>query len=356
MERTKKYVLVVFLFFLFFLFIPTVNASKLVVVSDNPFDKAVAEIYADKFNAEVVVLPNGDLDEASAEKILTSNCSEVDIIGGPGGVSIYVEILLGSLGGGAENKVNSHGSEDGVIIRRFLGSDRYKTSLLVAEQWEKSKGVFLVHGFDILGLKKIESQAKEKGYPIIYYNPYHVPPKVEEVNEVIEKLECKEIIKVSTPVINNISTVSKRNLLRTEPLATEVIKLDPKEQAENIIREAKRTSSNLSTAEKAFNTSMYGEAFILAASVMVNRNIPSVKYDTNITPIGAILRLIRKAGPYLIETPPAPRSYNAKEWEQKWSGYSKAKENFKKAKKAFREGNRTLAKQLALEALEILES
>jgi putative cell wall-binding protein len=420
----------------FFLMPPYLNgqtSGEIVVVSDHVFDRAVAEVFAEQIGAELIVLNGGELNESIVEHLILLNPSKVYIVGGSYAVSHYVEILFGVLGGGMSDTVHSGISDEGVEVRRFYGSDRYKTSILVAQEgWERADKVFLVHGFDVLGLEKIKEEAKKEKSPILYYNPYHAPPTVKNLQNVVDGLGAENVTMVTSPAISNVSMVSKGRLMRTDVNATNTLETSPREQAEkaleiagdgvenaeagakilrgiyetNATRKAveeiygwsyrlnrdvtlqelrlfeidenqdlKASRKLLEKAKEAFNNSLYGEAFVLANSVHYHarkavRMRLWLKDDIKrgyiqeevggLSASGAILKLLERAGPKLAlpGMPPPPPGYDPEKWRElrkdEEERNMKLKGNFEEAKKALRAGNETLAKELAMEALNSL--
>jgi len=213
-------------------------AEPVVVVSDNPFDLAVAELLRDRVNASLVVLEDGELNESTVTELIMLNPERVYIVGGLDAVSWEVESLFGASIGGRIDSIWHGTSSEGVEVIRFHGSDRYKTSWLVAEEWKQSKKVYLVHGHDPVGLERAFSQAKREGAPILYYNPYHVPPLIKELESRIRALGAEDIILTTSPYISKPEMVTNRKLLRSEVHATQVLNITPREQAEAAIHRA----------------------------------------------------------------------------------------------------------------------
>lgn len=412
-----------------FLLIPEISAgeaSAVVVVSDNPFDLAVAEVFGEKVGARVVVLADGELNETTLEELILLDPQRVYIVGGVEAVSWRVEVLFGANAGGAVDTVWRHTSPEGVEVLRFFGSDRYKTSRLVArEGWKHASKVYLVHGYDPLGLQKVKALAKEEKAPIIYYNPYHAPPLVRNLEEVIESLNASNVTLVTSPYITNVEMVSNRNLMRSDIEASYTINISSKSQAEAAIERAEEvlekaealreelrrvyetritpkarevyahnltlqevrlrmierepsmraSEAALKRAREAYSSSLYGEAFVLACEAITHARKPvawmkSLREEDerrgflyageDLTAPQAILRLIKRAGPWLVLqrlAPPPPTA--TPEFKEKWEQEMRKKEEmmkelqsyFREAKTALREGNETLAKELAVKAL-----
>jgi putative cell wall-binding protein len=415
--------------FMLILLTPEISAdetSAVVVVSDNPFDLAVAEVFGEKVGAKVVVLADGELNETTLEELILLNPQRVYIVGGAEAVSWRVEVLFGANAGGAVDTVWHHTSPEGIEVLRFFGSDRYKTSQLVAKEgWRHASKVYLVHGYDLLGLQKVKALAKEEKAPIIYYNPYHAPPLVRNLEEVIESLGADNVTLVTSPHITRVKMVSDRNLMRSDIEASFVINISSKSQAEAAMERAEKVlkktealreelrwlyesritpkgrevyTDNLTLQEvrlrmierepsiqasraalkragEALNSSLYGEAFVLACEAITHARKPVawmkslqeederrgfLYAEEDLTAPQAILRLLKRAGPWLVLqrlAPPPPTA--APEFKEEWEQRMREKEEmmkelqsyFREAKAALREGNETLAKELAVKAL-----
>jgi|Deesub1362A_J573_1020465.scaffolds.fasta_scaffold00704_19 putative cell wall-binding protein len=422
----RKTLLLAFMLILLTPEISAGEASAVVVVSDNPFDLAVAEVFGEKVGAKVVVLADGELNETTLEELILLNPQRVYIVGGAEAVSWRVEVLFGANAGGAVDTVWHHTSPEGIEVLRFFGSDRYKTSQLVAKEgWRHASRVYLVHGYDLLGLQKVKALAKEEKAPIIYYNPYHAPPLVRNLEEVIESLGADNVTLVTSPHITRVKMVSDRNLMRSDIEASFVINISSKSQAEAAMERAEKVlkktealreelrwlyesritpkgrevyTDNLTLQEvrlrmierepsiqasraalkkagEALNSSLYGEAFVLACKAITHARKPVawmkslreederrgfLYAEEDLTAPQAILRLIKRAGAWLVLqrlAPPPPTA--APEFKEEWVQRMREKEEmmkelqsyFREAKTALREGNETLAKELAVKAL-----
>ncbi|WP_456475768.1 cell wall-binding repeat-containing protein [Candidatus Pyrohabitans sp.] len=397
------------------------EAGAVVVVSDNPFDLAVAQVFGEVVGARLIVLADGELNETTLEELVLLDPRRVYIVGGTGAVTWRVEVLFGANAGGAVDTVWRHTSPEGVEVLRFFGSDRYKTSQLVAREWRHTTKVFLVHGFDLLGLQKVKVMAKEEKAPIIYYNPYHAPPLARNLEGVIESLGTSNITLVTSPYITRVWIVSSRNLMRSNIEASYTINISPESQAEAAIDRAEEaigrteamreellrvyetritpkardvytdnltfqearlkmierepsiqtSRTTLKMAKEAFNSSLYGEAFVLACKATTQsrkpvawmKSLPEederrgfLYAEEELTAPQAILRLIKRAGPWLVlqrMAPPPPKATTEfkEEWEQREKVMKELQSYFKEAKMALRDGNETLAEELAVKAL-----
>ncbi len=244
------------------------STEAVVLVSDNPADLAVAQLLAQKINATVVVTPWGTLSAEAVAQIEQSGVNIVYVIGGPVAVP------------DAEVKIN-------VTVKRLAGRDRYETAAMVAELWNVSSEVIIVHGFDEDGIKEAMEKARRLGIPLLLVKEDEVP---EEVERTLEKLRFRRAVMVPAPDMDP-NTIRER--LRVHGIEeVEEVQIDFAERAykailkaEEEITEAETLLGNITSgrevaaarlianakrhlfiAKDAYNQSNYGEAFGLAVA------------------------------------------------------------------------------------------
>ncbi len=135
--------------------LPAAGAQGKVAIlsSDNPADKAVAEVWAQKIDATTVFTPWGTLSKEAVDEIVFSGATIVYVVGG------LVAIP------DAEDRL---GGYDMTVIQ-IGGANREETSLRVANQLSATRMVVL-DGYDLPSLERAVTLGAAEGIPIVYFH------------------------------------------------------------------------------------------------------------------------------------------------------------------------------------------
>lgn len=246
--------------------------SKVILVSDNEADSAVAATVESVKGIKVVVTPWGKFNQSVVDQIRELGPEEVLIIGGPAAVpSAYETALL-----------------EFTNTVRVAGKDRYATAARVLDLFRddfKGKGAIAAYGYDKKGIEKALKKAKAQGMVVVFVDLGRVPWEVQKAleNAGISHLEVEESPNMNTTEIkddveDDVGEVRFTGVDRALR-ASEQIQEAKKEisEAEEKIAELNVTATaplellnnakeHLKRAEEAFNESKYGEAFGLAVA------------------------------------------------------------------------------------------
>lgn len=130
------------------------QSDTVVIASGVDFpDGLCAGPLAHKYNAPILLASENGLDDETLGKITRLKATKVIIIGGTGAIPSNVETQLSGIG------ITS--------IQRIGGTDRYDTSVLVAQQLNKPSGVVITSGENYPDALSISSIASQQGMPII---------------------------------------------------------------------------------------------------------------------------------------------------------------------------------------------
>jgi putative cell wall-binding protein len=130
------------------------QSDMVVITSGVDFPDALcAGPLAKKYNAPIFLAAKDGLSDETIDKIKELNATKVIIVGGKGAVSANVEIQLSGIG------ITS--------VQRIGGTNRYNTSVLVAEQLNKPSAVVIALGDNYPDVLSISAIASQQGMPII---------------------------------------------------------------------------------------------------------------------------------------------------------------------------------------------
>jgi putative cell wall-binding protein/DNA-binding phage protein len=272
MNKIKILIISAILYVAAFGLVTAQSTDKIILVSDNAADNAVAESVGELKGYDVVSTPWGDYEANVVEYIQGLNPKEVLIIGGPAAVpSDYETALL--------NFTNTI---------RVAGKDRYATVARVLELFKedfKGKGAVAAYGYDKKGIEKALEKAKAKGLMVVFVDRNTVPWEVQKAleNANISSLDVEESPNMNTTEIEdevtddvgNVSFTSvdhsSRAFEQIQEARDAIAKTEETLTVLNItatasLRLLDNAKDNLGDAEKAFNESKYGEAFGLAVA------------------------------------------------------------------------------------------
>ncbi|WP_456475319.1 hypothetical protein [Candidatus Pyrohabitans sp.] len=246
------------------------SESRVILVSDNEADSAVAEAVENVKGMKIVLTPWGKFDPGVVDQIQGLNPGEVLIIGGPAAVpSAYETALL-----------------EFTNTVRVAGKDRYATAARVLDFFRddfKGKEAVAAYGSDKEGIKKALAKATAKGTIVIFVSSAKVPWEVQKAleNANISLLEIEESPNMDTQEIKDdinddvgglrfISVDNARRALeQIEDAKEEILEADEEIAGLNATANAaiellNNAREHLGRAEAAYNEGRYGEAFGLA--------------------------------------------------------------------------------------------
>jgi putative cell wall-binding protein len=248
------------------------NGIKVILVSDNVADSAVAEALQNVKNMEIITTPWGEFDEAVVIEIDSLDPTNIIIIGGSDAVPSDYDDALESYN-----------------VVRLPGRDRYDTASQVLGRFKddfKGKGIVVAYGYDSKGIRKALEHAKSLGWFVLFIKTDDIP---DEVEAAIEGTDADDIDVFDSPntedekVLRKLNRTKKRIRLHSlnesekEKRASEQIEeaREEIEEAEEEIGECIVGSASklldlakrhLEKAESAFGEGQYGQAFGQAIS------------------------------------------------------------------------------------------
>lgn len=180
------------LFLLLLVVVPTVSATEVFLVSDNPADYGGVVSIAKLLNITVVKTPWGEYSEDVLNKILSLNPERVIIVGGPRAVvDEYVE------------KLNSAG----ITVERIGGKDRYETNAKLILKFKNAirnrVTICICHGYDV-PLNETINTTSTKPSLLILTNGVNLTLDPEKLNISIEEVNV-----IESPLYNSIHIVKK---------------------------------------------------------------------------------------------------------------------------------------------------
>lgn len=248
------------------------SESRVILVSDNEADSAVATVIENLKGLKIVITPWGKFNQSVVDQIQNLTPEEVIIIGGPAAVpSAYETALL-----------------EFTNTVRVAGKDRYATAARVLDLFRddfKGKGAIAAYGYDKKGIEKALKKAKAQGMIVVFVDlsraPWEMQKALENAN--ISLLEVEESPNMNTTEIKDdvkddvgeVRFTGVDRALRAseqiEEARKEIIEAEEKIAELNVTATAPlelvdNARERLKRAEKAFNESKYGEAFGLAVS------------------------------------------------------------------------------------------
>jgi putative cell wall-binding protein len=248
------------------------SGSRIILVSDNEADYAVAVVIESLKGMKIVSTPWGRFNQSIVDQIRGLDPEEVLIIGGPAAVpSDYENALL-----------------EFTNTIRIAGKDRYATAARVLDFFRddfKGKGAIAAYGYDKQGIEKALKRAKAQGMIVVFVDTNRVPWEVQKALEKadISFLEVEEspnmdAAEIKDDVEDDVGEVRFTGVDHVSR-ASEQLREAKKEIAEaeeeiarlNITAEAPielldKAKERLERAEEAFNEGKYGEAFGLAVA------------------------------------------------------------------------------------------
>ncbi|MDP4178245.1 MAG: cell wall-binding repeat-containing protein [Bacillota bacterium] len=173
--------------------------TAIIANGDGFADALCSAPLAKKYNAPILLTDSNKLNPAASSELKRLGVTQVFIVGGTGVVSSQTENQIRALG------INN--------ITRLAGTDRYETSVKVAEQLDASNGIVLATGSDFPDALSIAPIAAKKGIPILLTSKNAVPEIVN--NYISEKSIPNTYVIGGTGVISNESI---SNIPNTERL------------------------------------------------------------------------------------------------------------------------------------------
>lgn len=130
------------------------HSDTVVIASGVDFPDALcAGPLAKKYNAPILLADVNGLSDETIDEVKILNATKVIIVGGKGAISSNVEIQLRGIG------ITS--------VQRIGGTDRYATSVLVAQQLNRPSAAIIVSGNNYPDALSISPIASQQGMPII---------------------------------------------------------------------------------------------------------------------------------------------------------------------------------------------
>ena len=248
------------------------TTTKIILVSDNEADNAVAVTVGSLKGFEVVTTPWGEYDSAVVENIKGLNPGEVIIIGGPAAVPSKYETALLEF----TNTI------------RVAGKDRYATVARVLELFKedfKGKKAVAAYGYDKKGIEKALEKARAQGLVVVFVERSGVPWEVQKALEnagvsslIVEEapdMDTEEIMNDVKDDVGSVSIVQVDHSIRVaeqiQEAREEILKAQNAIDQLNVtatapLRLLDNAKEHLADAEEAYNEGRYGRAFGLAVS------------------------------------------------------------------------------------------
>jgi len=190
------------------------NTSYYVVIAsgDSFADALCGAPLATKYNAPILLSPKDSLDEQTKNQLASLSAKKVFIIGGVGVISSNVEQAIKNMG---------------IDVTRIAGSDRYETSLKVAQTIGNFNQAVIATGEDFPDALSIAPIAAIKGMPIILTPKDNLSTALKDyLNKTAQ----------STYVLGGVGVVSD-NVFKQLPDPTRLSGADRYETNLNIIKE-----------------------------------------------------------------------------------------------------------------------
>jgi putative cell wall-binding protein len=130
----------------------TTSDNVVLARGDEFADALTAAPFAKKLNAPILLTSSKSLDSKVKVELVRLKAKNVYVIGGTGAISAAVENAVKAMG---------------ITIERISGSDRYATSLAIANKMTNKKQVFLATGTSYADALSISSYAAATGSPIL---------------------------------------------------------------------------------------------------------------------------------------------------------------------------------------------
>ncbi len=247
------------------------NQEKLLLVSKNESDLAVATSVADKLDSKIVETEWGQYNDETLNKILEEAPDKVFVIGGTKAVP---------------EKYENNLSEYGINVERISGEDRYETGINLIETLNiTTNNATITHGQDIATLEETQEVTRERKGVIIVLPDKGQGDYKSNLNRVRNLLQQKNISDITImegPEFNpeQVKEDIKEEEAEIEEKSNETIKNQTEStliQAEEIVENATRIASNsthpgienplsnaqrfLEDANQSYNESHYGRAY-----------------------------------------------------------------------------------------------
>lgn len=243
------------------------EAARVILVSDNDADYAVAQAVENVKGTQVITTPWGTFNQSIIDLIKGKNPKEVLIIGGPAAVPSSYETGLLNF----------------TTTIRIAGKDRFATAAKVLDYFRsdfKNKGAVAAYGYDKAAIKNALETAKSQGGIVIFVNsdtaPWEVQKALENAN--ISVLQVEESPNMNVTEIEHdvkddvgetrVKSIDKgaRALHEIDEAREEILKAEEKLAKANLTDQAtlqllENAKEHLSKAEGAYSQSKYGEAF-----------------------------------------------------------------------------------------------
>lgn len=144
------------------------TGSEFVILArgDDFADALCAGPLAKKHNAPILLTSSTEMDADTLAEIQRLGAKNIYIIGGVGAISQKIETVLRESGFGS--------------IERIWGSDRYETSVKIAEKLGTITNIVLATGANFPDALSISAIASSKGMPIILTQQGRLPEKVKQ--------------------------------------------------------------------------------------------------------------------------------------------------------------------------------
>lgn len=248
------------------------NGIRVILVSDNVADSAVAEALQNVKNMEIITTPWGEFDEALVTEIEGLDPTNIVIIGGFDAVPSDYDDALESYN-----------------VIRLPGKDRYDTASQVLGRFKddfRGKGIVVAYGYDSKGIRKALEHAKGLGWFVLFIKTDDVP---DEVEAAIEGSDADDIDVFDSPNTDDEKILRKLNRTKKRIRIHSLNEPEKEERAREQIEEAREEISeaeeeigecsagaasklldlakrHLENAESAAEEGHYGKAFGQAVS------------------------------------------------------------------------------------------
>lgn len=248
------------------------TGGKVILVSDNEADHAVATIVGDLKGFKVVSTAWGEYNTTVVVQIKALSPREVLIIGGPAAVpSSYETALL-----------------EFTNTIRVAGKDRYATMARVLELFKddfKGRGAVAAYGYDKKGIERALEKAKAKGLILVFVGSRGVSWEIQkalekanitsldieespnmDITEIIDEIE-DDVAEVRITKVNHTTRAAEQiQDARKEINETEKIIAELNVTATAPLKLLENAKERLTAAEKAYDEGKYGRAFGLAVA------------------------------------------------------------------------------------------